>query len=196
MKKIFNIILIILIGAALIIIGLNYNKSLKKEANNSSIIINTPLNEEEVISPVIISGEAKGSWFFEGTFPIKIYDENNNLLGQGIAEAKDDWMTENFIPFEAQIDFNNSGIGNGWIVLEKDNPSGIIENTEEARINVRFKNEPQREISLYYYNPSKDNQMCSKEGLVQVKREIPTTMTPIQDTIKLLLKGELTHEEV
>ncbi|MDD4358762.1 MAG: GerMN domain-containing protein, partial [Candidatus Pacebacteria bacterium] len=42
----------------------------------------------------------------------------------------------------------------------------------------------------------KDNQMCSKEGLVQVKREIPTTMTPIQDTIKLLLKGELTHEEV
>lgn len=37
--------------------------------------------------------------------------------------------------------------------------------------------------------------MCSKEGLVKVERQLPITMTPIQDTINLLLKGELTQEE-
>ncbi|MDD3032646.1 MAG: GerMN domain-containing protein [Candidatus Pacebacteria bacterium] len=62
--------------------------------------------------------------------------------------------------------------------------------------------EPKLEtVSLYYYNSSLDkdetgNIMCSKNGLVSVKRDIPITITPIQDTVKLLLKGELTEEEI
>jgi len=48
---------------------------------------------------------------------------------------------------------------------------------------------------LYYYNPEKDkdesgNIQCSRDGLVAVEREIPITKTPIQDAIKLLLKGQ------
>lgn len=59
---------------------------------------------------------------------------------------------------------------------------------------------PQRSIKLYYYNSSKDqdnsgNIMCSKNGLEAVERHIPVTKTPIQDAIKLLLKGELTSQE-
>ncbi|PIR82392.1 hypothetical protein COU20_02615 [Candidatus Kaiserbacteria bacterium CG10_big_fil_rev_8_21_14_0_10_59_10] len=54
-------------------------------------------------------------------------------------------------------------------------------------------------IQLYYYNPELDtdatgNVMCSRAGLVPVQREI-TTHTPIEDTIRLLLSGELTEEE-
>ena len=63
-----------------------------------------------------------------------------------------------------------------------------------------FKVEEKRTINLYYYNPSLDedetgNIMCSEKGIVEVKREVEKTMTPIQDSIKLLLKGELTEEE-
>lgn len=60
-----------------------------------------------------------------------------------------------------------------------------------------------RTIKLYYYNPEKDkdetgNIKCSRDGLVPVEREIPITQTPIQDTIKLLLKGKenLTEDDI
>ena len=55
-------------------------------------------------------------------------------------------------------------------------------------------------VKLYYYNYELDrdesgNITCSRNGLVPVEREIQITQTPIQDTIKLLLSGELTGEE-
>jgi spore germination protein GerM len=37
--------------------------------------------------------------------------------------------------------------------------------------------------------------MCSRQGIIPVQRKVPVTQTPIQDTIKLLLKGELTNYE-
>ena len=63
-----------------------------------------------------------------------------------------------------------------------------------------FKAEEKRTINLYYYNSSLDkdetgNIMCSQKGIVSVEREINRTITPIQDSIKLLLKGELMEEE-
>jgi len=50
-------------------------------------------------------------------------------------------------------------------------------------------------IKLYYYNPELDkdetgNTKCSRDGLVAIERKIPLSKTPIQDTIKLLLKGK------
>lgn len=55
-------------------------------------------------------------------------------------------------------------------------------------------------VKLYYYNPELDknesgNIACSRNGLISIKREIPITQTPIQDTIRLLLSGNLTNEE-
>jgi len=55
-------------------------------------------------------------------------------------------------------------------------------------------------VKLYYYSYELDrdeygNIACSRNGLVSVGREIPITQTPIQDTIKFLLSGELTEEE-
>jgi spore germination protein GerM len=55
-------------------------------------------------------------------------------------------------------------------------------------------------VKLYYYNEAKDKELtgaisCSPEAVLPVEREIPPTKTPIQDTIRLLLKGELTKEE-
>lgn len=193
MKKIISIILIILLVTILVLIGLNYKEPSQSNVE-SPIKVYTPVNGEEAKSPLTIEGEARGPWFFEATFPVKIYDANNNLLGTGIAQAKDNWMQSDFVPFEAKVSFDNPGMGDGVIVLEKANPSGLAKNAEELRINIKFKNQ-ERNISLYYYNTSLDNGMCSKEGLIKVERQIPITMTPIQDTINLLLKGELTQEE-
>ncbi len=84
------------------------------------------------------------------------------------------------------------------VLFEKNNPSGLPENADELRVPIVFKQG--KEVNLYYYNPNLDkdetgNTLCSRNGLVAVKRTIPLTQTPIQDTISLLLLGELTPQE-
>ncbi|MFA6077705.1 MAG: GerMN domain-containing protein [Candidatus Paceibacterota bacterium] len=56
-----------------------------------------------------------------------------------------------------------------------------------------------KSIKLYFYNPTLDQGpggvQCSKNGLVAVQRVIPETTTPLADTIKLLLRGEISDKE-
>jgi spore germination protein GerM len=52
-------------------------------------------------------------------------------------------------------------------------------------------------VMLYYYNQKKDtdstgNVLCSEQGLQSVTRVVPTSQTPLKDTLDLLLKGQLT----
>jgi len=153
----------------------------------------SPQANEKVSSPLSIKGEARGFWFFEGTFPVKLLDDKGNVIAQHYAQVKGDWMTEDFVPFEVELVFEAPTAQKGWLVLEKDNPSDLSENADELRIPIIFYSS--KTVKLYYYNPEKDkdesgNIQCSRDGLVSVEREIPITKTPIQDTIKLLLKGQ------
>ncbi|MFA6338681.1 MAG: GerMN domain-containing protein [Candidatus Paceibacterota bacterium] len=54
-------------------------------------------------------------------------------------------------------------------------------------------------VKLYFYNPELDQgpggAQCSRKGLVEVERVISATTTPLEDTINLLLRGELSDEE-
>lgn len=66
--------------------------------------------------------------------------------------------------------------------------------------NERVENSESQNITLYYYDQNKDkdqegNVLCSDKGLVSVERTISKGNTPIQDAVKLLLKGELTSAE-
>jgi len=158
----------------------------------------SPQANEKVSSPLLIKGEARGFWFFEATFPVKLLDDKGNIIAQHYAQAKGDWMTEDFVPFESELVFEAPTTQKGWLVLEKDNPSSLSENADELRIPIIF--DYSKTVKLYYYNPEQDkdesgNIQCSRDGLVAVEREIPVTKTPIQDTIKLLIAGQLTDTE-
>ena len=102
------------------------------------IRVSKPQPNEAIKNPLEITGEARGYWFFEASFPIKLVDENGKELGRTIAQAKSDWMTENFVPFEAKLEFQTSETNRGVLILEKDNPSGLPEHADELRIPVRF----------------------------------------------------------
>lgn len=93
-----------------------------------------------VSSPLIIKGEARGYWFFEASFPVRLLDENGNELAVGIAQAKSNWMVEDYVPFEVKIEFNNPGSDIGYLVFEKDNPSGLPENADSVSMPVFFQN--------------------------------------------------------
>lgn len=58
----------------------------------------------------------------------------------------------------------------------------------------------ERTISLFYYNEDQDkdaagNIKCSADGLVAVERRIPLSSSPMQDAVRLLLRGNITPEE-
>lgn len=55
---------------------------------------------------------------------------------------------------------------------------------------------PKTEVQLYYYNQLEDKEIsCGIDYVLPVKREINLSQTPIQDTINLLIKGEITEQE-
>lgn len=97
-----------------------------------------PKSNSTITSPVLVEGEARGFWFFEADFPVKVIDSAGNELGVGIAHALSDWMSEDFVPFQATVRFTTPGTKEGFVVLEKDNPSGLPEYADELRVPVWF----------------------------------------------------------
>ena len=166
------------------------------------IQVEIPKANEIISRPLIVKGKARGFWFFEATFPVKLIGENGEVITRHYAQTKDEWMTEDFVSFEAELDFEIATTQKGTLILEKSNPSDLPENYDELRIPVILEKTEKslQVVELYYYNPDLDkdatgNVLCSRKGLVAVEREIPVSKTPIQDTIKLLLLGELTNKE-
>lgn len=105
---------------------------------NDLIRLSSPKPGQAVQSPVLVQGLARGYWFFEASFPVKIYDGNNTLLGVGVAQALGEWMTEEFVPFQVTVEFEASATTEGMLVLEKDNPSGLPEHADQLRVPIRF----------------------------------------------------------
>ncbi len=102
------------------------------------IRVETPRPNQKITSPLTILGEARGTWFFEASFPVKLLDENGNLLAQIPAQAQGEWMTENFVPFTAKLEFPKPNTAKGLLILEKDNPSGLPQNADQLEIPVNF----------------------------------------------------------
>ncbi len=107
------------------------------------IRVTSPRPDSQITSAVIITGEARGGWFFEASFPIYVADWDGLIIGEGYATAQGNWMTSEFVPFKAEITFDTSKIrGNysnrGTLILKKDNPSGLPEHDDAIEIPVLF----------------------------------------------------------
>ncbi len=102
------------------------------------IRINKPRPNQLIKSPLMIEGEARGYWFFEADFPVRLLDGNGKELEVGIAKALSEWMTEDFVPFEAEIEFQPPTTKKGMLILEKDNPSGLPEHADQLQVPVFF----------------------------------------------------------
>ena len=107
--------------------------------SNENILWSNPTPNDQINSPLLIKGEARGTWFFEASFPVVLTDWDGKIIARGIAQAEGDWMTTGFVPFTATLDFTKPSYGkNGFLILKKDNPSGLPQNDASAEIPVRF----------------------------------------------------------
>jgi hypothetical protein len=102
------------------------------------IHVTQPRQNAVVRSPLAVSGEARGTWYFEASFPVILVSANGDTLAVKPAQAQGEWMTENFVPFTVTLDFTAPATPEGTLILKKDNPSGLPEHDAEIRIPVRF----------------------------------------------------------
>lgn len=108
---------------------------------NDQIRVSTPLPQEKVSSPLTVKGTARGTWFFEASFPVTIVDWDGRIIGEGVATAEGNWMTEDFVPYTALISFDlpsTTPYARGALILKKDNPSGLPEKDDALEIPITF----------------------------------------------------------
>lgn len=104
---------------------------------SENVKVQLPRPNGNVVHNFTVTGEARGTWFFEASFPVQVRDPQNIVVGQGIAQANGEWMTEDFVPFTAPVVVKDY-TGPATLVLIKDNPSGLPEHDDsvEFPINV------------------------------------------------------------
>lgn len=111
-----------------------------KNNNDDSIAIISPIKNSEISSPLLVSGRARGNWFFEGSFPITLLDSYRNTIAEGHVTAQGEWMTNDLVRFVGNIQFNNYIKGSkGFLILKRDNPSGLPQNDQSVEIPIIFK---------------------------------------------------------
>lgn len=100
--------------------------------------VSSPVTDMVVSSPLVVTGEARGMWYFEANFPVTLLDADGKPVVSSYAQAQGEWMTEQFVPFRTELTFTAPASATGTLVLEKANPSGLPEHAGELRIPVRF----------------------------------------------------------
>lgn len=111
------------------------------------IRITSPKPGDVITSPLTIRGEARGNWYFEASFPVSLTNWDGLIIAEHYAQAQGEWMTEEYVPFESTIEFtvpanptNQDFMKNGYLILKKDNPSGLPEHDDAFEIPVKFAN--------------------------------------------------------
>lgn len=103
------------------------------------IRIDGPRPNQSISSPLTISGEAIGLWFFEGDFPVALTDENGEVIAESFVTAEGNWMTEDFVKFHGVLEFDSPEDGTyGLLILRKDNPSDLLEFDDALELPVVF----------------------------------------------------------
>ncbi len=100
--------------------------------------VNAPLPGAKVGSPLTITGRARGNWYFEASFPVRLLDANGKELAVKAAQATGDWMTTEYVPFSVTLTFTKPTTPTGTLILKKDNPSGLPQNEDSVSIPVTF----------------------------------------------------------
>ena len=120
--------------------GLHFVEDVVHKGDKKDVIrVTSPLANDEVGNPIVVRGEARGFWFFEGDFGIELLDAQGETIFTHFAIADGEWMTEEFVPFTATFPFYEGDLGDGGtLILHKANPSGLVVNEDSLSIPVTF----------------------------------------------------------
>lgn len=145
--KKLNYVPLVIIGILIILGGLGGWLFVSKDKNLGSytslkgeiVKVTAPRASQAITSPLAISGEVRGNWSFEANLPASLTDVDGNIIVEGFATLQGDWMTSDYVPFSGTLAFTKPvTIKQGYLVLKKDNPSGLASMDDAVKIPVRF----------------------------------------------------------
>jgi hypothetical protein len=120
--------------------GETFTQEIGNELEKSDLIrIDHPRPNQTITSPLTLSGRARGQWYFEATFPVRLLDADGTILAESDATAQGEWMTEEFVPFTATLEFTAPAATSGTLILVRANPSGDPARDEELIVPVRLR---------------------------------------------------------
>lgn len=145
-----------------------------------------------------VKGKVSGEWFFEGTFPVRVLTENEEIIKSLSATTDDDWMTSDLVSFSFKLDTNLEKESVVVIRFEKANPSGIGENDDYAQVTITIKPIEKVEtmkVKVFFPNSKLDPEMLDCSIVYPVTREIEKTVAVGRASLNELFKGTTDAEE-
>jgi hypothetical protein len=150
-------------------------------------------------APLVISGQARGSWFFEAQFSADLVDTSNTefkdlVLGRALLTAKDDWMTSDFVPFEGRLHFDLPRTASAALVFKNANMSGLPENDKIFKVPLVMRPEASSTVRVFFANKVFDPKLeCTR--VYAVNRTVPYTKETARYSLIELLRGLTPDEE-
>ncbi|MFW5744447.1 MAG: Gmad2 immunoglobulin-like domain-containing protein [Spirochaetota bacterium] len=127
-------------------VRVEYSHSHESVLGSYACRIDAPRPGDVVESPLVVRGEARGTWYFEADFPVVLVDWDGLIIAEGAARAEQDWMTEDFVPFRAELSFESpyekrdpDFMQRGTLILQRANPSGLPENDAAVEVPLRYR---------------------------------------------------------
>lgn len=106
------------------------------EPLSKKVIVTSPKANTTVGQRFVVAGSAPGGWYFEASFPIKVIDNDGNIIASTIGQAQGEWMTSDPVTFTAMASTSILYTGPATVVLMRDNPSGLPENDDSVSVPV------------------------------------------------------------
>ncbi|MBU0545917.1 GerMN domain-containing protein [Patescibacteria group bacterium] len=158
----------------------------KTQTNESRL--HSPSANQVLTSPLKIAGELPSSWYFEANAVVKLYDADGVLLIASPMTAQSEWMEPNiYVPFAAEIFFNEPDTPTGTLVIINDNPSGLPENEKSEMYSVKF----WPTVNVYFNSGTAD--IC--ESVLSTSRFVRPTKAIARAALEELLKGPTDEEK-
>lgn len=96
-----------------------------------------PLPGQAVVSPLVVTGEAPGPWYFEADFPLRMVAGDGRVLSDTFATARGEWMTSGPVPFRAVLRLPSEP-SPATLLLVRANASGLPAHDAEVGIPLRL----------------------------------------------------------
>ena len=179
--------------------GRAFTEDIGNELEKQDLIrVTNPRPNTTIHSPLMIEGEARGSWFFEASFPIRLLDARGEEIAVAVAEAQGEWMTTDFVPFQAKLRFPPQTMERGTLVFEKDNPSGLPEHDDALQMPIVFDTNMAADamtVKVFFGNSVFDPDVLDCTKVFEVERRIARTEAIGRAALEELLAGPTLAEE-
>lgn len=88
----------------------------------TTLVVEAPLANAQVTSPLVATGVAPSNWYFEAVLPARIESADGTLIAEAPAQAQSDWMVEGPVRFKAELTFSVTAETPAVLVLQEDMP--------------------------------------------------------------------------